>query len=174
MNKSENGRAVDVVIEKLNPKRLDYGYFDRFDEVLYIYRPKTIRQGETKATQLAVAIKILIFEWYEENGVYDNTELVKYSGINLTNYANWIYNNYPESRQILDRVYTIYHAAGYDMILKDLADKFLDKDFLSKEHKKPACGSIFETKGKFKFKDWNGIYFDYYDAEEFEDFNIII
>lgn len=46
------------------------------------------------------------------------------------------------------QIYDVYIEAGYEHILKDLADKFLNKEFLSEENKKISYGSIYNADGR--------------------------
>lgn len=141
-------------------ENVQWSYFDKFDVVSDLYLPPT-GEGGTKATQLVTAISRLVYRWYNDGDVYDNTASMEGWCNDLSSYANWIYNSYPEAQPILDRIYDVYTESGYEHILKDLADKFLRKEFLSEENKKSAYGSIYEADGKFKFED--------YDTEDEED-----
>lgn len=132
---------------------VQWSYFDKFDEVSELYLPST-GEGGTKATQLVTAISKLVYKWYNDGDVYDNTAYMDGWCNDLSSYANWIYSNYSEAQPILDMIYDVYTEAGYEHILKDLADKFLSKEFLSEENKKGVCGSIYDTDGKFRFEDY--------------------
>jgi len=132
---------------------VQWSYFDKFDEVSNLYLPP-VGEGETKATQLVTAVSKLVYRWYNDGDVYDNTASMEGWCNDLSSYANWIYANYAEALPILDRIYDVYNDAGYEHILKDLADKFLNKEFLSEENKKGICGSIYSADGKFRFEDY--------------------
>ena len=132
---------------------VDWSYFDKFEKVNEEYLPDW-GEGETKATQLVTAISKLVYKWYNDGDVYDNTAYMEGWCNDLSSYANWIYANYLESQPILDRIYKVYDDAGYEHILKDLADKFLNKEFLSEENKKNSYGSIYNADGNFRFDDY--------------------
>lgn len=145
--------GTDDTTEETKTENVDWGYFDKFDEISGIYLPPT-GEGETKATQLVTAISKLVYKWYNDGDVYDNTAYMEGWCNDLSSYANWIYANYLESQPILDRIYKVYDDAGYEHILKDLADKFLNKEFLSVENKKNSYGSIYNADGNFRFDDY--------------------
>ena len=145
--------GTDDTTEETKTENVDWGYFDKFDEISGIYLPPT-GEGETKATQLVTAISKLVYKWYNDGDVYDNTAYMEGWCNDLSSYANWIYANYLESQPILDRIYKVYDDVGYEHILKDLADKFLNKEFLSEENKKISYGSIYNADGNFRFDDY--------------------
>lgn len=131
-----------------------WSYFDKFEEITDKYLPP-MGEGETKATQLVTAVSKLVYKWYNDGDVYDNTAYLDGWCNDLSVYANWIYNNYPESQPILDRIFKVYDDAGYEHILKELSDKFLDEKFLALENEKPLSGSIYSEKGRFVFEEYN-------------------
>ena len=148
---------------------VNWRYFDKFDKINDLYLPDR-GEGETKATQLVTAINKLVYKWYNDGDVYDNTGYMEGWGNDISDVANWIYRNYPESRTILDEIYYARTDGDYENILKNLADKFLDSKFLSNENNKTASGSIYNTDGKFTFEEYVEEEEDYYEEDEDDEY----
>lgn len=51
---------------------VDWGYFDKFEWADEKYLPCR-GEGETKATQIVTAINKLVYKWYNDGDVFDNT-----------------------------------------------------------------------------------------------------
>lgn len=133
---------------------VEWSYFDKFEEITDKYLPSR-GEGETKATQLVTAVNKLIYKWYNDGDVYDNTYALDGWCNDLSSYANWIYENYPDAQTILDDIANIYTEGEYEHILKQLADTFLKEPFLTEENKKSKTGSVYDCKGSFKFEEYN-------------------
>lgn len=131
---------------------LDWGYFDKFNGVIDKYMPRN-GEGDNKASQLVTAINKLVYKWYNDGDVYDNTYALDGRANDLSSYANWIYKYYKLSRVILENIYDISSEGEYENILKRLCDEFLKDDFLSDESKKPKVGSIYKCDGPFKYEE---------------------
>ena len=71
---------------------VDWSYFDKFDGIIDKYLP-TKGEGETKATQIVTAINKLIYKWYNDGDVFDNTYHLEGWANDLSDYANWLYEN---------------------------------------------------------------------------------
>lgn len=132
---------------------VDWEYYDKFDRVIGMYLPSR-GEGETKATQLVTAINKLIYKWYNDGDVFDNTGPMEGWANDLSDYANWIYKFIPRSRSILDRIYDCYNDDEYEDLLKDLADTFLDEEDVSKLNEQESVGSIYSCSGPFEFKEY--------------------
>jgi len=132
---------------------VDWGYYDKFDRVIGMYLPAQ-GEGETKGSQLVTAINKLIYKWYNDGDVFDNTGPMEGWANDLSDYANWIYKYIPRSRSILDGVYECYDDDDYELLLKDLADNFLDDEDIEKLSEKPKVGSIYDCSGPFEFKEY--------------------
>ena len=129
--------------------RVNWSYFKKFSKVIDKYMPSS-GEGDTIASQLVTAINKLIYKWYNDGDVYDNTHSLKGWANDLSDYANWIYRHFNSSRQILDRIETIRTEEEYEQLLKDLADKYLgDEEKLSKYDNKQSTGSIYDCDGPF-------------------------
>lgn len=132
---------------------VEWNYYDKFEEITDKYMPSS-GEGETKASQLVTAINKLVYKWYNDGDVYDNTNWLDGWANDLSSYANWIYKNYPESQAILDNIATAKTNGEYEQILKQLADTFYKEPFLTEENKKTAVGTIYKCEGYFRFEEY--------------------
>ena len=131
----------------------DWSYFDKYIELTDSYLPQT-GEGETMAEQLITAAVKLIYKWFNDGDVYDNTAIT-YSGPNdLSSYANWLYRYIEESEEILESIFNIpdNDKAQYENILKSLADALFNEEILE-EYSVPKEGSIYECNGPFSIVD---------------------
>ena len=140
-------------------KRVKWEYYDRFREINDKYLPDR-GEGENMATQIVTAINKLVYKWYNDGDVYDNSHYLEGWANDLSSYANWLYKYMPESQLILDKIDRAIDYGDYEFILKDLSDKYLNSEKLLKYEEQEKIGSIYECDGKFKF-----VYRD----EDFED-----
>lgn len=104
------------------------------------------------ANQIVTAVNKLVYKWYNDGDVFDNVN----SGLtgwanDLSDYANWLYQYVPETKNILSDVFDIHNTSDCEIILKELADLCLNEDFLSKYNEKPKKASIYECDGPFEF-----------------------
>ena len=53
-----------------------WSYFNKFKELNNKYLPD-MGEGETKATQVVTAVTKLVYKWYNDGDVYDNTYMMK-------------------------------------------------------------------------------------------------
>lgn len=129
---------------------VDWDYYKKFKAIMDKYLPP-MSEGETKATQIVTAVNKLVYKWYNDGDVYDNTYYLDGWCNNLSSYANWLYRyaGYVE----LDEIEIAGNIDDYEQILKDLADALLDEDYLEIMNKQPKIGSIYKCEGKFKFED---------------------
>lgn len=140
-------------------KRVKWEYYDRFREINDKYLPDR-GEGENMATQIVTAINKLVYKWYNDGDVYDNSHYLEGWANDLSSYANWLYKYMPESQLILDKIDRAIDDGDYEFILKDLSDKYLNSEKLAKYEGQAKIGSIYECDDKFKF-----VYRD----EDFED-----
>ena len=135
-------------------------YFEKFEKVNEKYLP-SIGQGETKATQICTAVNKLIYKWYNDGDIYDNTCYLDGWLNDLSSFANWL-AKYADCYHILSEISSCWDGNDYEVILVRLADKCLDAEYLEKMDKEPAVGSIYDCEGSFRFEEYN----DDYDEEE--------
>lgn len=147
-------------MQKCDDYRVPWNYYDKFNTINDQYLP-AMGEGENMATQVVTAINKLVYKWYNDGDVYDNTFAMQGWANDLSSYANWIYKHFNESKGTLNKIETAIHDRDYEFILKDLADHFLDEKLLAELSQKEKTGSIYECTGKFKFV--------YYDEDEYDD-----
>ena len=128
-----------------------WDYFDRFAEVDKKYLP-SYGEGETLASQAVTAVCKLVYKWYNDGDVFDNTKYLEGWVNDLSSYANWLYNH-TDRAKMLDNIFVIGTNSEYEDLLKELADAVLDPDWL-KTMEKPAEGSIYNCDGPFKFEEY--------------------
>ena len=142
--------------EGLNDKTLkediDWDYFDQFETVVNKYMPDR-GEGETMASQIVTAVNKLIYKWYNDGDVYDNTYGLQGWANDLSDYANWLYKYVPKTQYTLDLIEEVSTDGGYEEILQLLADLTLNEKFLSKYTDEKCLGSIYNCNGPFKFID---------------------
>lgn len=157
-------------MQKCDDYRVPWGYYDKFNAINDKYLP-AMGEGENMATQLVTAINKLVYKWYNDGDVYDNTFALQGWANDLSSYANWIYKHFNESKGTLNKIETAIHDRDYEFILKDLADNFLDEKLLAELSQKEKTSSIYECTGKFKFVYYEDEEDDYddYDDEDYDD-----
>ena len=133
---------------------VDWDYFDRFDAILGKYLPDH-GEGDTMATQICTSVNKLVYKWYNDGDVYDNTHHMDGWLNDLSSYANWLSEFAEGASPILARIRDCWTHADYEHILKDLADAFLTDDVMAKYEASEKCGSIYKCNGAFKYKEQN-------------------
>lgn len=133
---------------------VDWNYYnsDKFERVNSLFLPAR-GEGDNKATQLCTALNKLIYKWYNDGDVYDNTYILEGWANDLSSYANWIYKNFPQARGILDRIKDCYDEGEYEDLLQDLADRLWDMEDFENLAKEPKVGSIYDCSGPFSFDE---------------------
>lgn len=136
---------------------VDYSYYRRFNKLNSIYFQDE-GEGTTMATQLITAINKLVYEYYNNGLVYDNTSKdwkdCDCREDDLCSFANWIHKYYPGLRPILDKVKTITKNSEYEKILKELVSSVMNETFLRNENNKPkTSASVYDIDEPFKVKD---------------------
>lgn len=124
--------------------------FDKFEGVINEYMP-SYGEGETMASQAVTAVNKLIYKWYNDGDVYDNTNYLDGWCNDLSSYANWLYNYL--GAYFLDMVWMAESDDDYEEILYQLAEFVLDEDYLERLSRKEKRGSIYDSEGLFKFID---------------------
>lgn len=136
---------------------VNWDYFDRFEKVTSNYLPN-YGEGDTIASQAVTAVMKLVYKWYNDGDVFDNTKYLEGWANDLSSYANWLYNH-TDRAKMLENIFVISTGSEYEDLLKELADSILDEEWLSTQNK-PKEGSIYQCNGKFKFVEYG------YDEEE--------
>jgi len=131
---------------------IDWSYFDKFDGIVDKYLP-TRGEGTTKATQIVTAVNKLIYKWYNDGDVFDNTYCLDGWANDLSSYANWLDNHTEEARGILNKIIFCFSSDDYEELLKELADRLLDEEYLAEQNGIKAEGTIYDCNGMFEFKE---------------------
>ena len=140
-----------------------WNYFNKYKEIDKKYLPSR-GEGETMASQIVTALTKLVYKWYNDGDVFDNTNLLKGWWNNLSSYANWLNKYVPnEASNILYKIRECTCGEEYEDLLKELVDTLEDEQYLEEMNKQPKVGSIYNCDGIFKFKE-NNEKEDYYDS----------
>lgn len=143
---------------------VDWEYFNKFESIDDKYLPDR-GEGNTMATQIVTATSKLVYKWYNDGDVYDNTYNLHGWCNDLSSYANWLAKHVNGCEEILDRISVIRTDAGYEHLLKDLVDLTNTEEFLQPYTLMEKTGSIYDCEGDYKFVE-NSDDDDYYDDEE--------
>lgn len=132
---------------------VDWGYYgaEKFERINDRYLPNT-GEGDTMATQLITAVNKLVFKWYNDGDVYDNTCYMEGWCNDLSSYANWILANV-DGGEVLYGIGDVLDDSGYEDLLQEIADRFFDEEFLEGLDKREKVGSIYKCEGPFRFEE---------------------
>ena len=108
---------------------VNWVYFDRFEKVTSNYLPD-YGEGDTVASQAVTAVMKLVYKWYNDGDVFDNTKYLEGWANDLSSYANWLYNH-TDRAKMLENIFVISTESEYEDLLKELADSILDESWLS-------------------------------------------
>lgn len=123
--------------------------FDRFDAVIEKYMPR-MGQGETKASQVCTAVNKLVYRWFNDGDVFDNTFYLEGWCNDLSDYANWL-DRYTDFGDILHEIETCDDEVDYTDLLYDLCVAALDEDYLMGLSMIQKEGDIYNCTGDFRF-----------------------
>ena len=113
-------------------------------------------EGETKATQIVTAVTKLVYKWYNDGDVFDNTHHLEGWANDLSDYANWLDKCTDlKASGILAKIKDCYNDSDYENLLKELADTMLNEKYLAEQNKLEKVGTIYNCNGKFKFVEFN-------------------
>lgn len=143
---------------------VEWSYYDKFDDIMDKYLPPR-GEGDKMRDQIVTAVTKLVYKWYNDGDVFDNTYSLEGWANDLSDYANWLYKYADGARYILNGIEDCHSEDDYDDLLKALADLCLDEDYLS-SYDVGKRGSIYDCDGPFQF-EWRSEYED--DEEEYED-----
>lgn len=139
---------------------VQWDYYDKFEEVNDKYLPYK-GEGVTKAMQIVVAVNKLVYKYYNDGDVFDNTHYLKGWANDLSDYANWLYHH-TDTRNILDKIAYCMTNDEYEDLLKELADKLLNEEYLTEFREVEKVETIYNCVGKFKFVEENEEDEEYY------------
>lgn len=124
-------------------------YAPRFDALYDKYLPDW-GEGDNMASQTVTAVNKLIYKWYNDGDVYDNTHHMQGWLNNLSSYANWLYKH-TTAAEVLSGIEKCEDDDDYESLLYSLACELIDPDYLDGLATKQAVGSIYKCDGPFKF-----------------------
>ena len=108
--------------------------------------------GDTLATQAVTAISKLIYKWFNDGDVYDNTHALKGWMNDISNQANWLAENIPGAKEILMKIEDISEEQEYtETILYPLFKLIFDEEKLRKLNLSSKKGSVYDCDGPFEF-----------------------
>ena len=141
---------------------VQWDYYDKFEAVTEKYLPD-MGEGETKASQIVTAVTKLVYKWYNDGDVFDNTHHLEGWANDLSDYANWLDKCTDlKASGILAKIKDCYNDSDYENLLKELADTMLNEEYLAEQNKFEKVGTIYECDGKFKFVEFDEDEEDYY------------
>ena len=129
---------------------MDWSEFDVFEDK---YLPSW-GEGDTRASQIETAVCKLVYKWYNDGDVFDNTYELGGWCNDISSFANWLYEYYPDVRPILDRIRTLTTHEEYEQMLYDLCRYFWRDGFLEAENERPKEGSVYDCDHPFKFVEY--------------------
>ena len=150
----------------------DWDEFDRFEDVINKYMPR-MGEGETMASQICTAVNKLVYKWYNDGDVFDNTHGLNGWANDLSSYANWLYNHVCSSNEILDMIVDCDTEDEYSDLLYKLAEACLDERKLEEWNEHEKVGSIYTEKGIFRWIDleeYEDDKEDWYDDDEYDEY----
>lgn len=128
---------------------VEWSYFDKFEKIIDKYLPLR-GEGKTKASQVVTAVNKLVYKWYNDGDVFDTTHYLDGWCNDLSSYANWL-DKYTGAGNILNKIFECWCGEDYEDLLKELADKLLQEEYLVEQSKIEKIGSIYNCDGRFKF-----------------------
>jgi hypothetical protein len=132
---------------------VDWSYFNKFGEIDKKYLP-SMGEGNTMATQMVTSVSKLVYKYYNDGDVFDNTYNLSGWWNDLSSYANWLYTYVPETRNILNRIKACFIEEDYENLLKELCDTTQTFEFLSKYENKPTVGTIYDCDGPYEYVEY--------------------
>lgn len=129
---------------------VDWNYFDRYNSITDRFMPAR-GEGETVASQIVTAVNKLIYKWYNDGDVYDNTHYLPGWANDLSSYANWLASHAEGADSILRKIENVKTEEEYEDLIKELSDLCLDCGYLDK-YAIPKDGSIYDCKGPYKYE----------------------
>lgn len=128
---------------------VEWGYFNNF-KWTEKYLPAS-GEGDTKATQIVTAVTKLIYKYYNDGDVFDNSYALEGWANNLSSFANWLDHYTDRAYDVLRRIESCVSEDDYEDLLKDLVDVLFNKEYLRQQNELPKVGSIYDCDGQFRF-----------------------
>ena len=145
---------------------INWSEFDQFEPICDKYLPAS-GEGDSMATQIVTAITKLVYKFYNDGDVFDNTYALEGWANDLSSYANWLYIfiNLKE----LDEIIHITTEDEYSVLLFKIANKCMNEEYLEQYKDEPKKGSIYDCDGPFMFANNEESDDDYYDDDGEDD-----
>lgn len=132
---------------------VNWDYYDKFEAVNDKYLPYK-GEGATKAMQVTTAVNKLVYKYYNDGDVYDNTHHLEGWANDLSSYANWLYYyTTDKAQEILNKIYEVKTEEEYEDLSKELADELLNEEYLAELNTIKKEKTIYECDGKFKYEE---------------------
>lgn len=149
---------------------VSWDYYDnqRFHDINAKYLPSS-GEGDTLATQAVTAVNKLVYKWYNDGDVYDNSNPVGMTGWanDLSSYANWLAQNIDGAKDILDGIFDLSYGdrSSYENLLRNLNDLVMDEEYLDQLNSQPKDGSVYNCSGDYSWDESRN-----YDDEDEDDY----
>lgn len=132
----------------------DWNEFTRFEAADNKYLPFN-GQGDNMATQIVTAVSKLVYKWYNDGDVFDNTAHLEGWANDLSSYANWLIKYCDEADQVISKWWFkkgVFNDSDYEDMLYELCEATQDVNLLAEKYEgKEKVGSIYKCDGPFKF-----------------------
>lgn len=129
---------------------VQWDYFNKFRAISDKYLPLR-GEGDTMASQIITATCKLVYKYYNDGDIYDNSFYLDGFGNDLSSYANWLFKYAPGTKDILNRIEDITSYSEYEYLLKDLIDLTNTEEYLKDFVTVDKADSIYTCEGKFRF-----------------------
>ena len=122
--------------------------FDVFNGMTDRFMP-TSGEGNTMASQAVTAVNKLVYKWFNDGDVYDNTSYMVGWCNDISDAANWLAANVPGCAHILNQIWECYDDDEYAEILFETCEEVESR--LPALVDEPKTGSIYDCPGDFRF-----------------------
>ena len=137
-------------------KMITWDDFKRFKNLIFKYMQDS-GEGETKASQLVTAYNKLVYKWFNDGDVYDNTYFMEGWLNDLSSYANWLYKHTTSKAQdILKEIETeVKNDNQYESLLFRLGLELINEEYLEAINKIAKVDSIYDCDGEFTYEEYS-------------------
>ena len=129
---------------------VNWSEFDQFEPICDKYLPAS-GEGDSMATQIVTAITKLVYKFYNDGDVFDNTYHLSGWVNDISSYANWLFT-YINLTELLD-IRNIKTNDEYSVLLLKIANKCMNEEYLEQYKDEPKKGSIYDCDGIFWFSE---------------------
>ena len=111
-------------------------------------------EGTNLMSQAVTATSKLIYKWFNDGDVFDNTYGLEGWANDLSSYANWLDSHIPETQGCLARIKSIKSDENaYTQLLYDLLHIVMNDGMVNKYWKTSAEDTIYDCDGPYEFKE---------------------